>query len=75
MSESDEDPLYETAKLVVEKTGRACTTNLQRQLLIGYNRAYRLLEAMQIKGVVSEVLADGSRQVLTNNKGNEARNV
>ena len=37
---------------------------MQRKLRIGYNRAARLIETMEIAGVVSAMNANGSREVL-----------
>ena len=37
---------------------------MQRKLRIGYNRAARLIEAMEAAGVVTEMSTNGSREVL-----------
>jgi S-DNA-T family DNA segregation ATPase FtsK/SpoIIIE len=37
---------------------------VQRRLKIGYNRAARLLEAMEIAGLVGPLQSNGSREVL-----------
>jgi DNA segregation ATPase FtsK/SpoIIIE-like protein len=47
-----EDPIYEQAKLVARSTDKLCIANLQRHLMIGYNRASRLMEAMIEDGMV-----------------------
>gem|GEM_PF-6884093 len=49
---SASDPLYEQAVEVVRTQQRASISLLQRHLLIGYNRAARLIEAMEVAGVV-----------------------
>jgi S-DNA-T family DNA segregation ATPase FtsK/SpoIIIE len=36
---------------------------------IGYNRAARLLESMEKKGIVSEMQANGSRKILIDKLG------
>lgn len=61
---NDLDPIYHDAKRVVLTEGRASTTALQRCLKIGYSRAARLIEQMEADGIVSEMKADGSREVL-----------
>lgn len=47
-----EDPIYENAKILARSTDHLCIANLQRNLLIGYNRAARLMEAMIEDGMV-----------------------
>lgn len=47
-----DDPLYEKAVLVVKAANPPSTANLQRTLLIGYNRASRLMDAMIDSGIL-----------------------
>ncbi len=49
---SASDPLYENAVTVVRVNQRVSISLVQRHLRIGYNRAARLLEAMEAAGVV-----------------------
>ncbi len=49
-----DDPIYDKAKLVAKNTPRLCVANLQRKLMIGYNRANRLMEAMIEDGLVEQ---------------------
>lgn len=58
------DELYDEAVLIVTESKRASISNLQRRLKIGYNRAARLVEQMEAAGVVSELQANGMREVL-----------
>jgi S-DNA-T family DNA segregation ATPase FtsK/SpoIIIE len=37
---------------------------VQRKLRVGYNRAARLIEAMEAAGVVSDMASNGQREVL-----------
>ena len=62
---SASDPLYEQAVKVVRAQRRASVSLVQRHLLIGYNRAARLIETMEIKGVVSTTATNGGHMVLT----------
>ncbi len=65
-SESDveSDPLYDEAVAFVTETRKASISSVQRKLRIGYNRAARLIEQMESSGVVSEMGANGNREVL-----------
>ena len=65
------DPLYDEAVAVVVKTRRASISSVQRHLRIGYNRAARLLEAMEQAGLVSSMQTNGNRQVLARNNDSE----
>ncbi|MDO5505999.1 MAG: DNA translocase FtsK 4TM domain-containing protein [Pseudoxanthomonas suwonensis] len=58
------DPLYDQAVAVVTETRRASISGVQRRLKIGYNRAARLVEAMEAAGVVSPPEHNGERTVL-----------
>ncbi len=60
------DPLYDQAVRIVTETRRASISSVQRRLKIGYNRAARILEDMEKAGVVSEMQANGNREVLVN---------
>ena len=58
------DPLYDEAVLYVTSSRRASISSVQRKLRIGYNRAARLIEAMEAAGVVSEMSSNGQREVV-----------
>jgi len=62
--DSEQDPLYDQAVQVVIETRRASVSNIQRRLKIGYNRAARIVEAMEAAGLVSAMEHNGSREVL-----------
>ena len=53
------DEKYEDAIALVSKTGQASISMLQRKLRVGYNRAARMIEVMEIQGVVGP--SDGVR--------------
>ncbi|MDX9874873.1 MAG: DNA translocase FtsK 4TM domain-containing protein [Spongiibacteraceae bacterium] len=61
---SESDPLYDEAVHFVCESRRASISAVQRKLRIGYNRAARLIEAMEAAGVVSSMSSNGSREVL-----------
>ncbi|KAB8168493.1 cell division protein FtsK [Lysobacter maris] len=60
----ESDPLYDQAVQIVTETRRASISGVQRRLKIGYNRAARLVEAMEAAGVVSAPEHNGDRTVL-----------
>lgn len=58
------DPLYESAAQLVMNSGKASISLVQRHLSIGYNRAARMLEQMEVDGLVSPIQRDGTRKIL-----------
>jgi len=62
--DSESDALYDEAVHYVTQSRRASISSVQRKLRIGYNRAARLIEAMEASGVVSEMGSNGQREVL-----------
>ena len=61
---SEADPLYDEAVRFVTETRRASISSVQRKLKIGYNRAARMIEAMEMAGVVTPMNTNGSREVI-----------
>ncbi|WP_447591403.1 DNA translocase FtsK [Aquipseudomonas campi] len=61
---SEADPLYDEAVNFVLESRRASISAVQRKLKIGYNRAARMIEAMEMAGVVTSMNTNGSREVL-----------
>jgi S-DNA-T family DNA segregation ATPase FtsK/SpoIIIE len=62
--DAEADALYDDAVAYVLKTRRASISSVQRQLRIGYNRAARLIEAMEKAGLVSPMQSNGNREVI-----------
>jgi S-DNA-T family DNA segregation ATPase FtsK/SpoIIIE len=63
-SDGEQDALYDQAVQIVTESQRASISGVQRRLKIGYNRAARIVEAMEAAGVVSSMQGNGSREVL-----------
>ncbi len=66
--DAESDALYDEAVEFVISSGRASISSVQRKLRIGYNRAARLIEAMEAAGVVTAMNSNGSREVLAPNR-------
>jgi S-DNA-T family DNA segregation ATPase FtsK/SpoIIIE len=62
--DSEEDALYDEALRFVTESRRASISAVQRKLKIGYNRAARMIEAMEMAGVVTSMNTNGSREVI-----------
>ena len=58
------DAFYDEAVAFVTETRRASVSSVQRKFRIGYNRAARLVEQMEMSGVVSAQGHNGNREVL-----------
>ncbi|MBW5802325.1 cell division protein FtsK [Coxiella endosymbiont of Ornithodoros amblus] len=64
----ESDPLYDEAVEAVIRSRRVSVSSIQRRFKIGYNRAARIVEAMEAAGVVSPMENNGVREVLTPSK-------
>jgi S-DNA-T family DNA segregation ATPase FtsK/SpoIIIE len=62
--DAESDPLYDEAVRIVTSERKPSISYVQRRLKIGYNRAARLLEQMELTGLVGPLQANGSRDVL-----------
>ena len=62
--DDESDALYDEAVYYVTQSRRASISSVQRKLRIGYNRAARLIEAMETAGIVTEMGTNGQREVL-----------
>ena len=58
------DELYNQAVDIIKSEGKASTSFLQRKLQIGYNRAARIIDMMEDKGLVTKANHVGKREVL-----------
>ena len=66
LSEEDEALIAKSIELI-KSTNKASTSFLQRNFQIGYNKAARIMEALEQRGVVSEPSHTGKREILINN--------
>ncbi|MBL8743376.1 MAG: DNA translocase FtsK, partial [Myxococcales bacterium] len=62
--DAEADPLYDNAVRIVAETRRCSTSWLQRKLGIGYNRAAKLVETMERRGLVGPANGAKDREVL-----------
>lgn len=63
-NEGGEDPLYEKALDIVIQAGKASASYIQRRLSIGYNRAARLVEEMEERGIVGPANGSKPREII-----------
>ena len=62
--ELDKDDLYDEAARIVVHSGQASISYLQRRLRIGFSRAARLVDMMEMEGIVSPAAGGKAREVL-----------
>jgi S-DNA-T family DNA segregation ATPase FtsK/SpoIIIE len=63
-ADAEQDPLYDDAVRLVAETRRCSTSWLQRKLGLGYNRAARIVETMERRGLVGPANGAKDRDVL-----------
>jgi S-DNA-T family DNA segregation ATPase FtsK/SpoIIIE len=63
-ADPEADALYDDAVKIVTTERKPSISYVQRRLKIGYNRAARLLEAMEQAGLVGPLQSNGAREVL-----------
>ncbi len=63
-AEGSDDPVMEQALDIVLAAGKASASYLQRKLKIGYNRAARLVEEMEARGIVGPAQGSKAREVV-----------
>ncbi|TAH36226.1 MAG: DNA translocase FtsK [Alphaproteobacteria bacterium] len=63
-SDDGGDQLYRQAVQLVMRERKASTSFIQRHLAIGYNRAARIMDDMEARGIVSPANATGKREIL-----------
>jgi len=60
----ESDPLYDEAVEFVTISRKASISSVQRKLRVGYNRAARMIETMEMAGVITPAEENGRREVL-----------
>ena len=62
--DDSEDALFSQAVSIIIKDKRVSTSYIQRKLQIGYNRAARIIEEMEEKGIISAPNSQGKREII-----------
>src|SRR4029078_4285334 len=62
--EMEKDDLYDKAARIIVKSGQQSISYLQRRLRIGFSRAARLVDMMEMEGIVSPSVGGKAREVL-----------
>ena len=60
----DTDDLFDNAVRVVTETGQASISMVQRRLRVGYTRAARLIDMMELRGIVGPHVGSKAREIL-----------
>ena len=63
LNDSETDELFQESINIIVKEGKASTSLLQRKLQIGYNRAARIMDQLEEKGLISSANHVGKREV------------
>ena len=64
---SKEDSEKKSSIDLIKSTNKASTSFLQRNFQIGYNKAARIMEVLEDRGVVSKASHTGKREILITN--------
>jgi S-DNA-T family DNA segregation ATPase FtsK/SpoIIIE len=64
LADKGTDPLMDKALEIVVQAGKASASYLQRRLKIGYNRAARMVEDMEMRGIVGPQNGSKPREIL-----------
>ncbi|MBI1320572.1 MAG: DNA translocase FtsK [Candidatus Hydrogenedens sp.] len=62
--DAEDDPLFDEAVQVVLETGQASISMVQRRLRVGYTRAARLIDMMELRGIVGPHEGSKAREIL-----------
>jgi DNA segregation ATPase FtsK/SpoIIIE, S-DNA-T family len=66
-----DDELFEDAVRIVLESGQASISMVQRRLRVGYTRAARLIDMMELKGIVGPHIGSKAREILVTRPAND----
>ena len=69
--EDQDDELFDDAVRVVLETGQASISMVQRRLRVGYTRAARLIDMMEMRGIVGPHIGSKAREILVDVQSND----
>ena len=67
----DVDEMFDEAVAIVAQTRNASISYVQRRLKVGYNRAARIIEQMELEGMIGPQIGSKGREVLLPEPGVE----
>ena len=70
-ADDQDDELFEDAVRVVLETGQASISMVQRRLRVGYTRAARLIDMMEMRGIVGPHVGSKAREILVQASPND----
>ena len=62
--DSERDPMYDQVVAFVLETRKVSASSIQRKFSLGFNRASRIVDAMEEAGIISPMDARGKRDIL-----------
>ncbi|MCB1146623.1 MAG: hypothetical protein KDK38_07440, partial [Leptospiraceae bacterium] len=62
--DAEDEDLFEEAWQIIVESGKASASYLQRRLRIGYNRAARLIEAFEARGMIGPQIGAKPREIM-----------
>ena len=63
-SDPERDPLYDEVCAFIMESKKVSASAIQRKFSLGYNRAARIVDAMEAAGIVSAMQSNGKREIL-----------
>lgn len=74
MGDDEDDDLYEEAKQTVIEAGKASTSYIQRKLRVGYARAARLMDILEMRGIIGPSDGAKPREILIGKESSQNGN-